>query len=76
MPLNFLQTLHRLLATADDSPSAIAALDVFTDDKCTNYAAKTIIAPAEEDDYVSGTNTCLSVKAHGAQWGSVRQNYR
>lgn len=67
-------SLPQMIAT-DDGFSAMNELDYFTDSECTKFAGRTIVAPPQESDYDgSGANTCISVKGHGAQWGSVRQH--
>lgn len=54
-------------------PLAFDGLDIFTDDKCTKYAGKTIQRP--NFDSKEGPGMCVSVRMHGAKWGSVRSHF-
>lgn len=50
-------------------PLGFKALDVFTDEDCTEYAAKTIKNPGWND--AEGPSYCLQVSKHGKPWKSI-----
>ncbi|KAL8793405.1 MAG: hypothetical protein Q9195_003991 [Heterodermia aff. obscurata] len=54
-------------------PLDFDGLDIFTDTKCKVYAGKTIKRPDYYDEV--GPGSCLSVKKHGAHWGSVMRHF-
>ena len=54
-----------------DWPYGFNALDIYTDSNCEHNAGKTIRRPGYYDE--TGPGSCMSVKKHGAQWGSVKQ---
>ena len=53
----------------------MTSFDVFTDDACTNYAAKAITMSGKGND-AAGANACYSMRLNGGPWKSVRQVYQ
>ena len=54
--------------------AAMDSFDVFSDDKCTNYASKTIVYDKLGFNKV-GANSCYKMAEHGGPWKSVKQHY-
>lgn len=52
----------------------MSSFDVFTDDACQNYAAKTIKSTGNGND-ATGPNACYSMRLYGGPWKSVRRHF-